>query len=106
MNSVESVGVDSSSEELPEDRDREVLICSSCGGPFYHDESGVECMCSDEPGVPIPERLSCHRCKESVAFNEELDADPMDCSCPSESKPDSYRIMSKTESINRAAEFL
>lgn len=86
-----------------------VLLCSECEGPFryWEDEEGVHhaCMCSD-PRSPIIERLTCRQCGGHVELDESLDTDPMACECSSDDRPAGYRMLSREESIERAAEFL
>lgn len=86
--------------------DRVPLRCSVCSGPFRYSEDGIDCMCSSLPPESIAERLVCHRCEGPVGFDESLDENPMNCGCPPEERPDSYYIMSHSESIDRVSEFL
>ena len=87
-------------------KDRAPLRCSECDGPLRYDEGDdVDCMCS-EPETPPSERMICHRCEGPVAFNSDLNTDPMDCECPPGEKPSSYYVMSHSESIERVNEFL
>ena len=86
--------------------DRSPLRCSVCDGPLRYDEGGdIGCMCSS-PETPPSERLVCHRCEGPVAFNSDLDANPMDCECPPGEKPSSYYVMSRAESLERVKQFL
>ena len=90
--------------------DRTEVICLDCGGPFRYwtdDVGDVQhaCMC-DEPESPIGERTACRRCGDAIEIDESATIDPQTCGCPDDERPDTYRMMSKSEAIERAGEFL
>lgn len=50
--------------------------------------------------------LLCSRCGGPLYFGPEASEDPQGCMCPSEERPEGWRIIEKSEAVARAEEFL